>query len=215
MNAIGKLGEHDIEAEVINPGGWFGKTWLVEIGCGYSSVFYVVEADSVTDAIDEFIDSEPGKRHVVIPPEDYGDYGLNVYPGDQIGGRTFTEKGKVNLRGEFFPNGSEHGTYLSEPYHGDGGVYADIENLMCHGQERTETPWKCEYIVPGVEEPVPSTRYGQPTYTVTRDEHDGETAGFKSERDAEDFIDGKVAAGEGKGWEWNIIEVPFPYPAVK
>ena len=35
--AKGNLNGHDIEAEVINPSDWFGKIWLVEIGCGFSS----------------------------------------------------------------------------------------------------------------------------------------------------------------------------------
>lgn len=52
--AKGRLGQHDIEAEVLNPSSWFGKTWLIEIGCGFSSSFFAVEADTVTDAIDEF-----------------------------------------------------------------------------------------------------------------------------------------------------------------
>ena len=28
---------------VINPGNWFGKTWLLEIGGSYSSLYLVVE----------------------------------------------------------------------------------------------------------------------------------------------------------------------------
>ncbi len=76
MNTIiakGKLNGHDIEAEVLNPSSWFGKTWLIEIGCGFSSIFFAVEADSVTDAIDEFSGSEFG-HHILIDDTDLADY---------------------------------------------------------------------------------------------------------------------------------------------
>ena len=33
---------------VINPGDWFGKAWLIEIGGSYTPLFLVVEANSVT-----------------------------------------------------------------------------------------------------------------------------------------------------------------------
>lgn len=71
--AKGRLGNHDIEAEVLNPSSWFGKTWLIEIGCGFSSIFFAVEADSVTDAIDEFSGSEFG-HHILIDDTDLADY---------------------------------------------------------------------------------------------------------------------------------------------
>ena len=32
---------------VLNPGDWFGKAWLIEIGGSYSPLFLVVEADSI------------------------------------------------------------------------------------------------------------------------------------------------------------------------
>ena len=71
--AKGKLNGHEIEAECINPGDWFGKTWLVEIGCGFSSHFFAVEADTVTDAIDEFSGSERGHL-IVVDDADLADY---------------------------------------------------------------------------------------------------------------------------------------------
>jgi len=71
--AKGRLGNHDIEAEVLNPSSWFGKTWLIEIGCGFSSLFFAVEADSVTDAIDEFSGSERGHL-ILIDDADLADY---------------------------------------------------------------------------------------------------------------------------------------------
>ena len=37
---------------MLNPDGWFGKTWLIELGGSYTPLFLVVEAFSLTDAID-------------------------------------------------------------------------------------------------------------------------------------------------------------------
>jgi len=54
---------------VANRGGWFGKTWLLGIGCGYSTAMYLVEADNLGDAIDEFVDSKHGHM-VKLDPQD-------------------------------------------------------------------------------------------------------------------------------------------------
>ncbi len=52
---------------VLNAGGWFGKTWLLEIGGSYSPLFLIVEADSMTDAIDELADNEKyGHKHCLF-----------------------------------------------------------------------------------------------------------------------------------------------------
>ena len=59
---------------MLNPGGWFGKTWLLEIGGSYWPLFVIVEADTVTDAIDELAENEKYAFHVVVADEDLGDY---------------------------------------------------------------------------------------------------------------------------------------------
>ena len=59
---------------VLNPGDWFGKAWLIEIGGSYSPLFLVVEADSVQDAIDELAENSKFGHHIVVPDEDLGDY---------------------------------------------------------------------------------------------------------------------------------------------
>lgn len=59
---------------VLNPGDWFGKTWLIEIGGSYSPLFLIVEADSVCDAIDILADSEKYGHLIVVPDEDLADY---------------------------------------------------------------------------------------------------------------------------------------------
>lgn len=220
VTAHGKLNGHDIEAEVINPGDWFGKVWLIEVGCGYSSIFFAVEADHVSDALDKFVGSEAGKTHAQIEESAYGDYGMDVNPGDIIGGKTFDKKGVVNLKGEFFPEGDERGKYLSEPYFGSGGEMADLDHIAIHGQEGVKLPWACEYSVENVEELVNPLEYGQPTYNVVKRtslKEDGELirTGFKSDSDANQWVKEAIGKCElhGEEWEYDAVEVPCPYVA--
>jgi hypothetical protein len=57
----GSYGEREVEnCEYVNREEWFGKTWLIEIGGSYVSLFFVVEADYESAAIDELVDSEWG-----------------------------------------------------------------------------------------------------------------------------------------------------------
>jgi hypothetical protein len=103
-------GEPIENVPVLNPGGWFGRAWVIEIAQGYWPSFFVVEADSETDAIDEFSGSRFG--HLIkIEPEDFGDYGTQGDNGQW-----------VNLRGE--PTEER-----SEPYWNDGGEPCDLDNL--------------------------------------------------------------------------------------
>ena len=69
------FGDHDLrDIPVLNPGGWFGKSWLVEIGGSYSPLFLVVEADTVSDAIDELSDDPTYGHQIHVPEGDLGDY---------------------------------------------------------------------------------------------------------------------------------------------
>lgn len=75
ITAKAKLNGHDLtDIPVLNPGGWFGKTWLLEIGGSYWPLFLIVEADSVSDAIDELADHENYGHHIVVDAADLGDY---------------------------------------------------------------------------------------------------------------------------------------------
>jgi hypothetical protein len=66
---------HDLQdIPVLNPGGWFGKAWLVEIGGSYTPLFVVVEADNVSDAIDELSDNKTYGYQIHVPESDLGDY---------------------------------------------------------------------------------------------------------------------------------------------
>lgn len=45
-----------------------------EIGGSYTPLFLIVEAHSVSDAIDELADSEEYSHHIVVPDLDLGDF---------------------------------------------------------------------------------------------------------------------------------------------
>lgn len=75
ITASCKFNGHDLtDISVINPGGWFGKAWLVEIGGSYTPLFLVVEADSVSDAIDELSDDPTYGPQIHVSDDDLGDY---------------------------------------------------------------------------------------------------------------------------------------------
>jgi hypothetical protein len=115
-------GEPIENVPVLNPGGWFGRAWVIEIAQGYWPSFFVVEADSETDAIDEFSGSRFG--HLIkIEPEAFGDYGMDLAAGDYAFGREITAPGTYNLRGELTDDS------LGEPYWNDGGEPCDLDNL--------------------------------------------------------------------------------------
>src|SRR4051794_21500950 len=88
ITARGSLSGHDLkDVPVLNPGGWFSKAWLLEIGGSYWPLFLVVEADGVADAIDQLAEDEEHGRHILVPDEDLGDYpeGERHYgPGGQV-----------------------------------------------------------------------------------------------------------------------------------
>jgi hypothetical protein len=75
ITASCKLNGHDLtDIPVINPGGWFGKVWLVEIGGSYTPLFLVVEADTISDVIDELSDHPTFGPQIHVPEGDLGDY---------------------------------------------------------------------------------------------------------------------------------------------
>jgi len=75
ITAKSNLNGHELtDVTVVNPGDWFGKTWLLEIGGSYWPLFLIVEGDSAQDAIDELADSEEYGHHIVVADEILGDY---------------------------------------------------------------------------------------------------------------------------------------------
>lgn len=98
---------------VLNPGDWFGKTWLLELGGSYSPLFLIVEADNVSDAIDELADSEKYGHQIVVPEAELGDYLEND--------RHYDGSGRVLDLDHLMVYGQE-GVDLPFPcrYHGEG-----------------------------------------------------------------------------------------------
>jgi hypothetical protein len=75
ITASCKLDDRDLtDIPVINPGDWFGKTWLVELGGSYTPLFLIVEADTISDAIDELSDNETFGHQIHVLDEDLADY---------------------------------------------------------------------------------------------------------------------------------------------
>jgi hypothetical protein len=101
------------DVPVLNAGGWFGKTWLVEIGGSYSPLFLIVEADTISDVIDELADHEKYDHNIVVADEDLGDY-----PEDD---RHYSGSGQVLDLGHLMIHGQEGAKcpFLCR-YHGDG-----------------------------------------------------------------------------------------------
>ncbi len=114
ITARAKFHGHELtDIPVLNPGDWFGKTWLVEIGGSYSPLFLIVEADSVCDAIDELADHEKYGHQIVVADEDLGDY-----PEDT---RHYSGTGRLLDLDHLMVHGQE-GAKCPFPcrYHGDG-----------------------------------------------------------------------------------------------
>ena len=114
IKASGNLHGHDLtEMPVLNPGDWFGKTWLIEIGGSYTPLFLIVEANSMSDAIDELADNEK-YGHLIIAEDDY----LNDYPEDE---RQYSGSGHVLDLDHLMIYGEE-GAHIPFPcrYHGEG-----------------------------------------------------------------------------------------------
>ena len=113
ITASCKFHDHDlIEIPVINPGNWFGTTWLLELGGSYTSLFLIVEAKSMEDAIDELSDNETYGHQIQVPDEDLGDY-----PEDS---RYYNGSGRVLDLDHLLIHGQER-TDVPFPvkYHGD------------------------------------------------------------------------------------------------
>jgi hypothetical protein len=106
---------HDQEISdipVINPDGWFGKTWLLELGGSYSSLYLVVEADSMSDAVDELSDNETYGHLIHVPNENLSDY-----PED---GRHYDGSGRVIDLDHLLIHGKERSEVpFPVKYHGD------------------------------------------------------------------------------------------------
>src|SRR5690606_30560462 len=88
ITANGTFHGHELkDMPVLNPGDWFGKTWLIEIGGSYSPLFLIVEADSMSDAIDELANNDTYGHHILVDEADLSDYpdeDRNYGPSGQV-----------------------------------------------------------------------------------------------------------------------------------
>jgi hypothetical protein len=113
ITASCKFNGHDLtDVPVINAGGWFGKTWLLEMGGSYTSLFLIVEADSMSDAIDELSDDETYGHQLHVADEDLGDYPEND--------RHYDDSGRVLDLDHLLIHGEERSDVpFRVKYHGD------------------------------------------------------------------------------------------------
>ncbi len=114
IKASGNLHGHELnDIPVLNPGNWFGKTWLIEIGGSYTPLFLIVEASSMSDAIDELADNEKYGDLIIVE-----DKYLSDYPEDD---RHYSGSGHVLDLDHLMAYGLE-GAEIPFPcrYHGDG-----------------------------------------------------------------------------------------------
>ncbi len=113
ITAKGAFHGHELaDIPVLNPGGWFGKTWLLEIGGSYWPFFLIVEADSVTDAIDELAEGRYGHL-ITVGEEDFTDY-----PNED---RHYGPSGQVLDLDHLMVHGDESGKHpFPCRYYGDG-----------------------------------------------------------------------------------------------
>lgn len=132
-----KVSGHDREdIPVINPGGWFGRAWLL---FDDSHGYYVVEADTLGDAIDELVESEYGEHFRITEESERADYGFEVNPGDIIGGVNIEEHGWMDLNGKFITD-PEVGKYLQHPSSTGGGIDYDGDGIQAIGDEMLKCP---------------------------------------------------------------------------
>ena len=104
------------DISVINPGDWFGKTWLLEIGGSYSALYLVVEASSAQDAIDELADNEKHGHHILVADDNLSDYDPESC------------------------------------HYSPSGQVIDLDHLMIHGIEGSDSPFPCRYHAEGLPE---------------------------------------------------------------
>lgn len=94
------------EATVINPGYWFGKTFLINS----NGSLFVVEGFNEFDAIDEFASSKYG--HMILVSEDIVE---DATRHDYLDDFHHTDAGWVDLNSYFSIHPTEHCVYQIRP----------------------------------------------------------------------------------------------------
>ncbi len=73
-------GQHTITGDVVNPGGWFGKVWIIQIAIANAlNPFFAVEAKDAQDAIDQFADSDTYSHLIDVNEDDVEEDEEDVY----------------------------------------------------------------------------------------------------------------------------------------
>jgi hypothetical protein len=79
ITAGAKFHNQDLtDIPVLNPDDRFGKAWLIEIGGSYFPLLLIVEADSVSNAIDELAENEKVGPQFIVAEEDLGEYPVDT-----------------------------------------------------------------------------------------------------------------------------------------
>ena len=155
--------DRDYEAPVINPGDWFGKTWLLSVCvCNAGGPRYIVEADHVGDAIDILAEDETYGGIIAIDVDaDGDDYGEQLSGGIELTEEQESEAEAaanrlgvprdelyLTLKGDLVKGGC-----IAEPHMSGQGVWYDSDNLDAEGQDGIANgkgmPFPCTYHAPG------------------------------------------------------------------
>lgn len=137
--------EQECEAPAINPGDWFGKTWLLSVCVSNTGgPHFIVEADSVADAIDILAEDEQYGHVIAIDVAvDGNDYGEPLSNGielneeqadkaDEAAERLGVPRDELwlTLKDNFVKGGC-----IAEPHCSGQGIWYDADNLSIEGNE--------------------------------------------------------------------------------
>ena len=153
----------EYEAPIVNPGDWFGKTWHLSVCVSNTGgPHYIVEADSVADAIDILAESEEYGSIIAIDIDVEGDdYGEPLSDGmeltdemsakaDETAKRLDVPRNELwlTLKGNFVEGGC-----IGQPSMSGQGIWHDTDNLYVDGQEGIANgkgmPFPVTYHAPG------------------------------------------------------------------
>ena len=114
ITASCKFNDHDLtDIPVLNPDGWYGKTWLIELGGTHTPLFLVVEAFSLTDAIDVLSFDETFGHQIHVEACDLAEYPEKDRCYDSSGQVIDTQRVRVDGRASCDPP-------FVVRYHGNG-----------------------------------------------------------------------------------------------
>jgi len=150
-------------APVVNPGEWFGLTWHLSVCISNTGgPHYIVEADTIADAIDILAESDEYGHIIAIDVETDGDdYGEPLSDGIELTGELSAKADEaaqrlgvprnelwITLKGHFVKGGC-----IGQPHMSGQGVWCDLDNLYVEGREGIAAgrgmPFPVTYHAPG------------------------------------------------------------------